>query len=447
MGGILLAFGWVGGELLVGPGGGVLGCLTAGGVWSFLTALSFFQGDAMLLRSSGAHEVTPELHPELFNVVEEMKIASGLKTMPKVYIIDDPGLNAFAAGARQDKSSIAVTAGLLTRLDRDELQGVVAHEMAHILNRDVLYMTLAGVMLGSLQMLSQMVTRGLWHGGARGSDRRYRSSSSSSSGSGGSQALLAVAVIVLAIVGPILAQIFYFSLSRKREYLADATGARLTRYPEGLASALEKISGRSALASANSATAPMFIERPEDPSRRAAVGLLSTHPPIEKRIAILRSMSGAGYAAYSEAAKKILNGDAVVPASALQSAESSAARTAPVSRPVGLGRFAPRETGDLIRAVNGFVFVNCSCGLKLKLPPEFRHPTVACPKCSRTLPVPGQGRGASPETTRSASAEKPSVPSGWRTLGCASCGHAITLSPAFSSPYAVCRNCGGKNPL
>ncbi len=448
MGLILLAFGWVGGELLAGPGGGVLGCGVAGLVWIVMSLFSYYSGDAVLLKSSGAHEVTPEIHPELFNVVEEMKIASGLKTMPKVYIIDDPGLNAFAAGTRQEKSSVAVTAGLLTRLDRDELQGVVAHETAHILNRDVLYMTLAGVMLGSLQMLSQMVTRGLWYGSSRGgSSRRYKSNSSSSSGNG--QALLLVGVIVLAIVGPILAQIFYFSLSRKREYLADATGARLTRYPEGLASALEKISGRSALGSANSVTAPMFIERPAEGQARAAVGLFSTHPPIDKRIAILRAMNGTGYADYAASAKSVL-GDGVVPASALKEkgAAASAPVAAPQSRPVGLGRFSPsrRETGDLMRAVNHFVFLTSACGLKLKLPPEYAHPTVDCPKCGETLAVPGRGAKTESAAPAPAAPVAPAAP-GWRSFGCTACGQAVTLSPAFNSPFAICRHCGSKNPV
>lgn len=457
MGALLLGLGWLGGELALGPGGGLTGCCIAGLLWILLTTFSYFKGDAVLLRSSGAHEITPEIHPELFNVVEEMKIASGLKTMPRIYIMDDPGLNAFAAGTRQEKSVLAVTAGLLTRLDRDELQGVVAHETAHILNRDVLYMTLAGVMLGSMQIISQIVMRGTLRGG-RSSGRRYRSGSSSS---GGGQGILVVALIVLAIVGPILAQIFYFSLSRRREYLADATGARLTRYPEGLASALEKISGRSTLAAVNSITAPMCIELPAE---RAAAGLLSTHPPIEKRIAILRSMTSAGYSSYSAAARTVLNGDGVLPASAMKESEIAAAGgsgqtgtvrpSAAVSRPVGLGRFTPRETGDLMRAVNQFIFLTSACGLKLKLPPEYAHSTVQCPKCGETLAVPGKGSAGTPAMPASemkpqifaatAGAQASAAP-GWRTIACVQCGRPITLSPAFNAPYAICKSCGAKN--
>jgi heat shock protein HtpX len=440
MGLLLLGLGYVIGEASMGPGGGVLGLWVSGAIWAGMTVVSYFQGDSILLRSSRAHEITPEVHPELFNVVEEMKIAANLPAMPRVYVIDDPGLNAFATGTRPDKSSVAVTAGLLSRLNRDELQGVIAHEISHILNRDVLYMTLAGVMLGSMQMISHFFMRGLWYGSYSGgnspnSSRRYRSERSSSSGGGQGQVLMIVAAVFFAIVGPILAQVFYFSLSRKREYLADASGARLTRYPEGLASALEKISGRAALADASAVTAPMYIEKPNEKSM-GVIGLFSTHPPIDKRIAILRAMNGSGYGAYAISAKKVLNGDAMVPKSA--AAEGSmAARTASVSIPVGLGKLQTpaRAAGDLMRAVNGFTFLTSSCGLKLKLPPEYSRPTINCPKCNETLSVSSQNPSSSPAVSQ--------TPPGWRTLVCA-CGHPITLSPAFTSPYAICKSCSSK---
>ncbi|MBP9733948.1 MAG: M48 family metallopeptidase [Candidatus Omnitrophica bacterium] len=446
MGAILLGFGWVAGELFGGPGAGIVGCGLAGGLWLILTAVSYFQGESMLLKSSRAHQITPEVHPELFNIVEEMKIAASLPAMPRIYVIDDPGMNAFATGTSPDKSSIAVTAGLLTALNRDELQGVIAHETSHILNRDILYMTLAGVMLGSMQILGQFVTRGLWYGGASGSGRRYRSSRNSSGSGGGSQGLLIAAALIFAILGPILAQLFYFSLSRKREYLADASGARLTRYPEGLASALEKISGRASVASANGATAPMFIEKPEAMRARShgsASSLLATHPPIEKRVAILRTMMSSGYVGYSNAARAVLGGKDLLPKSALQESDTPV-RSTPVTVPVGLGRLAtpveppltrsiPRPTGDLMRAVNHFTFLNCACGLKIKLPPEFSHSHIQCPKCSTSLPVRGQS------VTPSAA--------GWRTVSCAGCGKALNLSPAFSSPYIICRFCGGRTTL
>lgn len=454
MGLILLGFGWVGGELFVGPGGGLLGCGIAGGLWLVMTAFAYWQGQSVLLSSSRAREVTPEVHPELFNIVEEMKIAAALPAMPKVYIIDDPGLNAFATGVKPEKAAVAVTAGLLTKLDRDELQGVIAHEVAHIVNRDILYMTLAGVMLGSMQILGQFVMRGLWFGAGSGrSERRYRSSGSGGdAGGGGLQAALLVAAILFAVLGPILAQVFYFSLSRKREYLADATGARLTRYPEGLALALEKISGRSKVASANAATAPMFIEKPSS-SAAAAVsglaGLFATHPPIAKRVAILRSMTSVNYAGYSAAARSVIGGDGIIPSSALKS-DGSNGEPAPATRPVGLGKLSPpagvHATGDLMRAVNGFIFLNCACGVKLKLPPEFAHPAVQCPKCAASIAVPGKSAAAAKSASAAAqSAPAPaSAPAGWRTVACVACGKGLTLSPAFTSPYVICRFCGGR---
>ncbi len=195
----------------------------------------------------------------LFNVVEEMAIASGLP-MPKVYIINDPAPNAFATGRNPKTASVAVTAGLLGRLNRDELQGVVAHEMSHILHRDILFVTLAGIMLGSVVLLSQVFLRGMMYGG--GSRRRF--SSGGGKGGGGAAAILLIIAIVVAILAPIMTQLLYFALSRRREYLADAGAVRLTRYPEGLASALEKIANDRApqLASANKVTAPMFIVNP-----------------------------------------------------------------------------------------------------------------------------------------------------------------------------------------
>ena len=185
-----------------------------------------------MLSVSNAKEVTPEVHQQLFNIVEEMKIASNLPKMPKIFIINDAAPNAFATGTKPENSAITVTAGLLAKLNRDELQGVIAHEMSHIANRDILVMTFAGIMLGCIVLISEVFLKGLWFSG--GSSARYRSKSSS--GGGQAQLVMMIAAIILAILAPIAAQLLYFAISRRREYLADANGARLTRYPEGLAS-------------------------------------------------------------------------------------------------------------------------------------------------------------------------------------------------------------------
>ncbi|MEE9366103.1 MAG: M48 family metallopeptidase, partial [Dehalococcoidales bacterium] len=229
----LIALGAVLGLAFGGGGGVFFGVIIATVIWLVLMVVSFSSGDQILLASSKAKLVTYEVHPQLFNVVEEMKIAANLPKMPKIYIINDPSPNAFATGRSPERASVAVTAGLLARLNRDELQGVIAHEMSHIVNRDILFITLAGVMLGSIVLMSQVFLRGMFYS-SMGSSRRF---SSRSSNQGGAQILFLVIALVAAILAPIFVQILYFSLSRRREYLADAGAVRLSRYPEGLASA------------------------------------------------------------------------------------------------------------------------------------------------------------------------------------------------------------------
>lgn len=384
---VLMVLGTVIGLAVFGPDGGLYGLAIAAVVWVLLAAVSFSSGDQILLAASRAQPVGHDVHPQLFNVVEEMKIAAGLPAMPKIYIINDPAPNAFATGRSPQSASIAVTAGLLARLNRDELQGVIAHEMSHILHRDILYITLAGIMLGGITLLSQMFLRGALHS-SMGSRRRY----SSDRGGGQAQAIILLIAIVAAILAPIMAYLLYFALSRRREYLADAGAARLTRYPEGLASALEKIASDPSpqLASASKATAPMYIVNPLKRFGRASLSdLTSTHPPISERIRILRSMSqGASYTDYARAYVASTGSKSIVPASALSSesvplrpGESQPAVTEPAPRQA-------HQVGDIMRKVNGFSFLACLCGLKLKVPPNFKADAVECPRCGRTLPLP-----------------------------------------------------------
>ncbi len=382
---VLLALGFIIGLAVVGPEGGLVGLAAAAAIWLVLALLSFSSGDQILLAASGARRVTHDVHPQLFNVVEEMKIAAGLPAMPKVYIINDPAPNAFATGRNPQSASIAVTAGLLARLNRDELQGVVAHEMSHILHRDILYITLAGIMLGGVVLLSQVFLRGMFYG-SMGSRRRY-----SSGGRGGGQAQLVMVLIAVlaAILAPLMAQLLYFALSRRREYLADAGAARLTRYPSGLASALEKIANDPSpqLAVANSATAPMYIANPfKRRGQRSLSDLTSTHPPISERIRILRSMAqGASFRDYAQAFTTVTHSKNIIPAAALtkeevkiREARAEAARQEKIQKQV-------HQIGDIMRKVNGFLFLTCACGLKLKVPPNFKADTVKCPRCARTL--------------------------------------------------------------
>ncbi len=390
---VLMTLGFIIGLAVVGPEGGVAGLGIAAAVWLVLTLVSFSSGDQILLAASRAQPVTHDVHPQLFNVAEEMKIAAGLPAMPKIYIINDPAPNAFATGRSPQSASLAVTAGLLGRLNRDELQGVVAHEMSHILHRDILYVMLAGVMLGGVVLLSQVFLRGLLHGSV-GSHRRY-----SSQGRGGGQAQLVIAIVAIlaALLAPLMAQLLYFALSRRREYLADAGAARLTRYPEGLASALEKIANDPAppLATANDATAPMYIVNPF--KRRGKMDLsawTSTHPPIAERIRILRSMAqGVSYRDYAQAFTAVTHARNPIPAAALikedvaiRPAQAETTSQEKIHRQV-------HEIGDLMRKVNGFLFLTCVCGLKIKVPPNFQADTLKCPRCGRTLPLaPGSGQ-------------------------------------------------------
>jgi heat shock protein HtpX len=382
----LLLLGYILGIAFAGPQAGFTGLIVATVIWLILAMVSFSSGDQILLASSRAVPVTHDEHPQLFNIVEEMKIAAGLPAMPKIYIIPDHAPNAFATGRSPQSASVAVTAGLLGRLNRDELQGVVGHEISHILHRDILYVTLAGIMLGSIVLLSQVFLRGMFYS-SMGSRRRY-----SSGGRGGGQAalLILVVAIVAAILAPIMAQLLYFALSRKREYLADAGSARLTRYPEGLASALEKIAEDASpqLTSANKVTAPMYIVNPFKRAKGMKLSdLTSTHPPISERIKILRSLSGVSFKDYSDAYCRVTGRKTIVPPTALTK-EDIALRQASEEAKKELRREAQmRQVGDIMRKVNQFVFLTCLCGLVLKIPPNFKSDKVQCPRCKRILDV------------------------------------------------------------
>lgn len=242
---------------------------------------AYWWSDKLVLKMYRAVPVVREEHRDLWNVVENLAITAGLP-MPKLYIIDDASPNAFATGRNKDHAVVAVTTGLLQILDRTELEGVIAHELAHIGNRDMLLSTIVVVLVGFVTIISDMFLRVSFFGGHRSSDER---------GNGGQ--IIAVIGLVLAILSPIVALIMQLAISRKREFLADASGALLTRYPEGLASALEKISSvgaRQPMTRANNATAHLFISNPFGTKKHAFGRLFMTHPSVEERVAILRGM-------------------------------------------------------------------------------------------------------------------------------------------------------------
>jgi heat shock protein HtpX len=262
-------------------GTGYAGVAVAVFIALVMSLSAYYGGDKMVLAVSRAKRIQKSDHPQLFNVIEELSIAGGLP-MPAVYIIDDTAPNAFATGRDPAHASVAITTGLLQKLSRDELQGVMAHELSHVGNRDILYATMVGVLVGSIALMSDFFLRSFFWGGGR------RRRSSSQGGSGG--AIVLVIAIVLAILAPLFTKLLQLAISRRREYLADASAVRLTRYPEGLARALEKIAGdREPLEVANRATQHLYIVNPIKPFGKAS-NLFSTHPPIEERVRRLRAM-------------------------------------------------------------------------------------------------------------------------------------------------------------
>jgi heat shock protein HtpX len=243
---------------------------------------AYFGADGVSLGVAGAHEVSREQEPLLFRTVENLCIGAGLP-LPKVYLIEDGAMNAFATGRDPDHASIAITRGLLEKLEKPELEGVIAHELSHVGNRDTLVMTVAVVLIGTVALIADLALRLTWFGA--GSRRSYKGKNSNGA------AILFVLAIVAAILAPIAARLMAMAVSRQREYLADASAALLTRYPEGLARALEKIAGDpDPLDTATKATEHLYIVNPLTGHRSFLNGLFSTHPPLEERIRLLRAM-------------------------------------------------------------------------------------------------------------------------------------------------------------
>ncbi len=282
------------GFLFTGTGEGAgYGAFIGACLWGLLLLINLKRGESVLLSSANAREVSHSEAPQLYNIVEEMRLAAGLPAMPKVYIVDMSEPNAFAVGLKPERACVAVTTGLLQRLNRDELQGVLAHEIGHISNRDTLFMTLAGITLGAIVLMADVSLHIIRFGGlgSRSSNRQ----SSSGQGGGAGQVVLLLVVLALAILAPLLARLLYFACSRQREYLADASAAQYTRYPEALANALRKISGMQTVDKGedqfNHVVSPMCTINP-----RAAAGsanIFGTHPPTKERIRRLMEMQGA----------------------------------------------------------------------------------------------------------------------------------------------------------
>jgi heat shock protein HtpX len=283
---LVLLVGYVAGRM---TGIGWWGLVIAGVVALVMSWGSYWWSDSLVLAMSGARPADKDAGPRdayILNAVEGLSIAAGLP-VPKAYVIDDAAPNAFATGRNPQNAAVAVTAGLLDKLDRQELEGVIAHELSHVRNRDTLVTTVAVVLAGTIVLLSDFMRswfRFGWMFGGSGDD-------DSDSDSGGGNAVWLLIGLALAILAPLAALLIQMAVSRKREYLADANAALLTRYPEGLASALRKIATDPVpLRSANKATASLWIYNPLKDHGGGMNSLFDTHPPIEERIARLEAM-------------------------------------------------------------------------------------------------------------------------------------------------------------
>jgi heat shock protein HtpX len=284
---LLGAVGYVLGLWYAGTESGVYGLVGAVALAVVLSLGSFFGGDRLVLASTRAREVSPQDQPRLHNIVEGLSIAAGIPK-PKVYLIPEQAPNAFATGRSPEHSSVAVTEGLLATMNRVELEGVIGHELSHVVDRDILVGTVVATLVGAVVLISEFFMRSWWWGGVRGRRGGDRSG-------GGVEAIIFAVGLALLVLAPIIGQIIRLAVSRQREFLADAQGALLTRYPPGLASALRKIGAASGIPmrSANNATAHLWLNQP---SRIQGEGmgplekLFSTHPPIQERIQRLEEM-------------------------------------------------------------------------------------------------------------------------------------------------------------
>jgi heat shock protein HtpX len=283
---------------ILGVLGGFMGYFVAGdaagaalfvavaiGLATLLSVGAFFGGDSLVLTASNARKVSEEELPQLYNVVRELSLAANVPE-PALYVIDDSAPNAFATGRDPEHASVAVTTGLLQKLDREELQGVIGHELAHVANYDIRFSLLVGVLVGSIALLADMMARISFWGGVR---RR----GSGSSGGGGANTLIFFLGLLVAILAPIFARLVQMAVNRQREYLADATSVELTRNPYGLERALAKLAvDQDPLEVANRATQHLYVVNPVKKLESSAMGLFSTHPAIVDRINRLRRLTG-----------------------------------------------------------------------------------------------------------------------------------------------------------
>jgi heat shock protein HtpX len=416
--------------------GGPVGALAALGLYGVLLAAAFGQGEGIVLAGAGARPIDKSMAPQLWNVVEEMTVAASLPAMPKLYLLDLDAPNAFAVGTSPEKACLVVTTGLVKRMNRDELQGVIAHEIGHVRNLDTRFMTLVTVMAGAIVLLSDGYLRIFRYGPMPRRSSRDRSA-----------APFLLLAVVAALLAPIAAQLLSLACSRRREYLADATAVRLTRFPLGLASALEKIAGEaSTMKAVNRAVAPLFIVNPLEATGLS--GLFSTHPPTQERVQILRRMGGmAGYADYDAAYRALNAGRSCLDPSLLGPGESLPARppsSAAAGEEESIAR--AREVAHALGGLAGLLTLTCACGVGIQVPPNLGRSAVVCPRCGRENPVPTEEKAAASEATGRTDPD-PAGPlrfrrtmDGWESFRCR-CGKTLQIGPAFAGTVLRCPGC------
>jgi heat shock protein HtpX len=414
---------------------------------------------------------------QLNNIIAEMSIASGLSTPPDAYIIPSAALNAVAMGTSAGNGAIAITAGLIGVCNRDELQGVVAHELSHLINRDSQLLEVCRSTLGMVIVLRDVMLRSIYWGSIGKSN--YRTSKSSGKGGSGLHLVITIIGVIFAIMAPLMIRLIYFMLSREREYLADAVSAKLTRYPAGLASALTKIAlSTHSMNGVDKVTSAAFIEQPYGDVIVTRKGT-STHPPIWNRIRILRKMTGgSGYIDYKRAYEEVMQ-------SKVDFMPDSVAASI-ISFPVRMGEALASEpqlvtnkeemkgieknirSEDVVRLADGYKFINCDCGLDIKIPPAYNKPEIKCPRCGRihaikdrmqkptlsmvaadiqeagVLGILNKDVQKSPLGNIDYSSEPRQVydrrGKGWEEIDCW-CGAKVQLSPSFLGRFVNCQKC------
>ena len=452
----LLILGFLIGYFIKGITGGYWGILGGFVLWAIFATVSYFMSDQIILNITGVGIPDKETFKPLYNILEEVKLAAGLQITPDILVVDEQAVNAFTLGKKTEQSVIVLTSGLLSKLSRDEIQAVIAHEVAHILHKDNLLMTNA-IALGWLIIFLSAILRGNIF--ASSSDRRRSSST------GGGSIQLMLLSLIFSILAPIITIIIIQTISKKRIYLADATAVRLTRYPAALISAMDKISESDvSYVNKNRMTAILFFDDPYTDS----FSLFKSHPPLLKRIRILQALNDSvNYYDYSMAFSKVTRKKRIMPLSLLKNTETlpiinAAVATTPLFSSNSTNKIM---ANDIIRSMLNYTFIACDkCGMQFKLPEDFVKPLIKCPRCGNEIKNPH------PKVIESTKKEDDEIKiiksdiitkevdgkkhymykrknkNAWETFTCI-CGDSKQLSPFFTNKQFYCVNCGRKIEL